>query len=255
MMSAQFRGLLQESGAALPVHQRHSLRRDFATTPENAVSGGLRQVAPARTPGRGAFAAAQSAGTPSQRTVLITSQSARGATVWEPGTVASSESLTGGNANGVTETDDAWPGPASSTQVGLPLPPPSGILAKQIRDYWDMEQRSLAARAARETSAPQSAPRIEQSVQAPATQRETASLTAAQRLQAFVSGQSAAPPDFSGNAFPGKPWDGDNRRPAELRSPRETSFASPAGALDFDFADRLATLLRRQALQHGIDVT
>jgi hypothetical protein len=132
---------------------------------------------------------------------------------------------------------------------------PPGVMARQLREYWELDRRLRNARLgidhSPETHTRSSAPGMEAHPNAMSSSRllEGQAALVARRLKAFASSQSKE--TVAGRAA----WAPATETPAETSSLRESSFASPAGAPPADFADRLASVLRWQATQHGIDLT
>jgi hypothetical protein len=145
---------------------------------------------------------------------------------------------------------------ARSAAQELPWARPSpadreSTMSRKLREYWDLERRSLTARPAPDLLL--AAHRARETQILP-TERETggvprfgAEATFAQRLQAFVSGQGLQHDEP--RSFP------TVARVGQARMFSENSGISPAVSAVDDFSERLVGTLREQAIQHSIDLS
>ncbi len=148
----------------------------------------------------------------------------------------------------------SWPLAETPQPATVAKAAPEGTMARQLREYWQLERTHRSGKVSAEASrAPQVPTAAAPIAASPAKVDERAQSNVqsalARRLRTFVSGQSAEA--ASGRSA----WEAGVEVSSEARSLSESSLAAPTGSQSLDFADRLSTVLRQQALQHGIDVT
>lgn len=261
MMSAQFRDLLQHSNHGSEASYLRGARGKFGTIVQAETPTPQREWGEARPERRAVLGFPESAGvageTRPSAAAAFTSDGQNSA-AFNPAVI----DRAAGNAFQFTQPqssagdDEAgrdWPSSATPSTT-VPQPAPEGMMARQLREYWELERTHPSGRAA---SGPSRTPRVTapsapvaaQPAKADDSSRSEGQAALVRRLRAFVSGQGTEP-------APGQsPWEAGVENSQEARSLRESSLASPAGAQALDFAEHLSVVLRQQAMQHGIDVT
>jgi hypothetical protein len=255
MMSAQFRELVDRPCGRNGSEYARDARREFPAPADVERIGGAWSEATREHPAppkfessntaRGRLAPDSAGGSPRPANGAVPANAAFPApaapTAWE--SAASQDDLS-----------PAWPSrqlsPSRAQRAG-----PAGVMARKLRDYWDLEQRGAISRAA---AAPAAEPNgggrrtaAETESSAPTAQPlRFGQTTFAERLQAFVAGRGE-PREHTPRAA----WQESPAAAPDARIRRQASAPgggiSPAG----DFAEQLADTLRSQALDHGIDLT
>ena len=253
LMSEQFRDLVAQSNGRRGTPYSRDARREFgarpATEPDGRPwSGTVRKKSPT---------AVFEAGTGGSGRAPLESNEApidsvRGATEGDRAPDHSRPSPAWGSLASIEGVEFSWRGSPQPASKSQPAERP-GAMVKQLREYWELEQRTAASRSlaglgATETRA--SEQRVAETESRSSNILCFGQTTFAQRLQAFVSG-GGEPREHT----PRAPW----REAAEsapdapgLRTISEPTAGTP---LSGDFAMRLADTLRSQAIQHGIDLT
>ena len=251
MMSVQFRELLHQGGRSVVSPYTQSARARFSDT--LPLDASRRPLTAVQTENRVSVDWGTTGATSNQvRSAGPAHSSANRPEIASPARTVNDSSQQPHWAGQTTEQAQHanWPIVAAQS-APVRRAEPGGIMARQLREYWDLEQENLSARAASESQRASQPPAktapssVQPGASSDSTQFERQNHIAGQ-LRAFAYGQSAVSlPEKSG-------WPSDVESSSQGRSLRESSIASQAVERTSDFAERLASLLRQQATLHGI---